>query len=76
MQIIEERFGRPQQIISDHMEDLLKIPACFGDKTSQLCSVYDKIHITVQGLESLGIIAEQYGSFLILVIMSKLRPDV
>ena len=47
VQIIEEQFGRPQQIISAHMEDLLKIPSCCSDKTSHLHSVYDKIHINV-----------------------------
>ena len=76
VQIIEEQFGRPQQIISAHMEDLLKISSCCSDKTSHLCSVYDKIHINVRGLESLGVGAEQYGNFLIPVIMSKLPADV
>jgi len=76
LQILEERLGRPQQIISAHMEDLLKIPACSTDKTSHLQSVYDKIRINVRGLESLGVRAEQYGSFLIPVIMSKLPSDV
>ena len=75
-QILEGRFGRTQQVISAHMDDLLKIQACSGDKISHLRAVYDKIHINVRGLESLGVTADQYGSFLIPVIMSKLPAEV
>lgn len=75
-QILDERFGRTQQIMSAHMDDLLKIQACSGDKISHLRAVYDKIHINVRGLESLGVTADQYGSFLIPVIMSKLPAEV
>jgi len=58
------------------MDDFLKIQACSGDKTSHLRTIYDKIHVNVHGLESIGVKAEQYGSFLIPVIMSKLPTDV
>ena len=34
--ILKERFGRKQQIISGHMDDLLKIPSCSGDRTAHL----------------------------------------
>ena len=76
LEILQERFGRPQQIISAHMDDMLKIIPCNTDKVSHLRSVYDKIHINIRGLESLGVTPEQYGSFLIPVIMSKLPSDV
>ena len=55
---------------------MLKIIPCNSDKVSHLRSVYDKIHINIRGLESLGVTPEQYGSFLIPVIMSKLSSDV
>ena len=44
------------------MDELLKIPSCVGEKSSQLRYVYDKVSIHVRGLESLGVTAEQYGS--------------
>ena len=47
-----------------------------NDKVSRLWSVYDKIHINIRGLESLGVTPEQYGSLLIPVTMSKLPIDV
>ena len=69
--MLKERFGDPQQIISSHMEGLLKIPSCSGDRSCSLRSVYDKIMVNIRGLEALGVTSEQYGSLLIPVIMSK-----
>ena len=69
VEILHERFGKTQQIISAHMDELLKLPTCTWDKPGQLRIIYDKIKINVRGLESLGVKAEQYGSFLIPVIM-------
>ena len=42
-EILKERFGKSQAIISAHMENLLQIPACVGDKSSHLRTVYDKL---------------------------------
>ena len=58
------------------MDELLKPPCCSGDKVAQLCAVYDKISMNVRGLEAIGVTADQYGSFLIPVIMGKLPTDV
>jgi len=38
--------------------------------------MYDKIHANVRGLEALGVKAEEYGSFLIPIIMAKLPSEV
>ena len=76
IEMLHKRFGKPQNIISTHMDELLKIPGCTSDKASQLRFVYDKISINVRGLESLGVSSSQYGSLLIPVIMSKLPQEV
>ena len=76
VEILHERFGKTQQIISAHMDELLKLPTCTWDKPGQLRIICDKIKINVRGLERLGVKAEQYGSFLIPVIMSRLRAEV
>ena len=34
--ILQERFGKTQQIISAHMDELLKLSPCVGEKSSQL----------------------------------------
>ena len=76
IEILQNRFGRPRNIISTHMDELLKIPGYTSDKTLQLRFVYDKISLNVRGLESLGVSSSQYGSLLIPVIMSKLPQEV
>ena len=76
VEILHERFGKTQQIISADIDELLRLPTCTWDKPGQLRIIYDKIKINVRGLESLGVKAEQYGSFLIPVIMSRLPAEV
>ena len=36
IEILQNRFGRPLNIISTHMDELLKIPGCTSDNASQL----------------------------------------
>ena len=62
--LLKDRFGRPQQIINAHMEGLLKISPCVGDKPSSLRYVY-KINVNIRGLSAMGITSAQYGSLLI-----------
>ena len=74
--LLKERFGKTQQVISARMDQLLRLPSCIGDKASQIRAIYDKISVQVRGLDALGVRAEQYGSFLIPVIMSKLPAEI
>ena len=74
--ILQTCFGKTQQVISAHMDGLLKLPICTEVKSGQLQLVYDRVFANVRGLESLGINATQYGSFVIPVIMLKLPAEV
>lgn len=56
------------------MDELVKLPSCTSDRTSVLCYIYDKI--SVRGLASLGVSADQYGSLLLPVVMDKLPGDI
>ena len=76
VQLLRDRFGKPQHIISAHMEELLKLPACTTEKSTSLRFVYDKINVNIRGLSSLGIGSEQYGSLLIPIIMTKLPQEL
>jgi len=69
--MLRERFGNTQHIISVHMEGLLKIPNCAGDRSTSLRAVFDKIMVHARGLEALGVGSEQYGSLLIPIIMTQ-----
>lgn len=74
--ILKKRFGKPQQLISAHMEELLKLNLCAVDKPGQLRFLYDKISVNIRGLEALGVKSDQYGSLLIPIIMAKLPAEI
>ena len=73
---LKERFGNKQQIISSHMQALLKLQGLRNEKVSQLRLIFDQINAHVQGLETLGVTAERYGSLLIPIIMSRMPSDI
>ncbi|XP_065886645.1 uncharacterized protein [Dysidea avara] len=47
-----------------------------SDKPGSLRFMFDKVNVHIRGLKSLGVASEQYGSFLIPMIMSKLPDDI
>ena len=47
IKLLPNRFGKPQLIISAHMEELLKLPACTTKKSTSLRFVYDKINVNI-----------------------------
>ena len=77
VEMLQERYGKPQIIISEHMDEILKIQPCVeGGRLGPLRYVYDKISVNVRGLASMGVSSKEYGSLLIPIIMSKLSSDV
>ena len=76
VEILEQRFGRPQQIIAAHMDEILKLQPCTSDRPSSLRFLYDKLSVHVRGLSSLGVSSHEYGSLLIPIIMSKLPNEI
>lgn len=76
VEILEQRFGKTQQIISAHMEEILKLQPCLTDRPSSLRFLYDKLSVHVRGLSSLGVSSQEYGSLLIPIIMSKLPNEI
>ena len=45
--LLVKQSGKPQAIITTHMDELLKVPNCTSDRSSSLRSVYDKIIVQV-----------------------------
>ena len=76
VQLLQDRYGKPQHIISAHMKEIIKLPACTGERPSALRYVYDKVNVNIRGLASMGINSAQYGSLLIPIIMTKLPQDL
>ena len=75
VRILQDRFGKTQQIITAHMDELIKITPCHNDRPTSLRYVFDQISVHTGGLASLGVFPEQYGSLLISIIMSKLPNE-
>ena len=59
------------------MDDLLMLPSLGSNcRVKDLRAVLDQLTIHVRGLETLGVSAQQYGSRLTLIVMSKLPSDI
>ena len=64
--ILRDRFGKPQLLISYHMVALLKlaiVSSMHGMK--KLCDLYDNSEINIQRLKALGIESESFGNLLV-----------
>ena len=71
------RFGKSQQVIATHMDELLKLSACQSvDRIGHLRYIFDQLNIHVHVLEALGVNSQQYGSLLIPIVMSKVPAEI
>jgi len=59
-----------------HYEEIFKLPACSNERASSLRYLYDKVMVHTRGLSLSVVDEQQYGSILILVLMSRLPTDV
>ena len=73
--VLHERFGSKDVIISSHMDALLKLPFVYNSDTKRLRSVYDLIEQNIRGLKTLGISNKEYGSLLLPILMSRLPQE-
>lgn len=72
VEILKKRFGNDQKIISAHVKMLLKLAPVYNRKEiAKLQKLYDEIAVWIRGLQSMGIQADSYGTFLVPVLLSK-----
>ena len=76
IELLKERFGNTQKIISMHMDRLVKLKSCESDNIVALRTIYDQINIQIRGLEALGINHEKYGCLLVPIIMAILPNQI
>eukprot|EP00794_Sanderia_malayensis_P005910 gene5910-biopygen4909 len=69
VQMLKSRFSKRQQVVTAHMQTLLKLQSCHNENTEQLRKIYDSIMVHVRRLESLGTPPESYGNLLIPILM-------
>ena len=75
MDVLHERFGSKDVIISSHMDVLLKPPLVNNSDAEGLRSVYDLTEQNIRGLKTLGISSKVYGSLLLPILMSRLPQE-
>ena len=73
--VLHERIGSKDMIISSHMDALLKLPLVNNSDTKRLRSVYDLFGQKIRGLKTLAISSKEYGSLLLPILMSKLLQE-
>ena len=72
-ELLQERFGNTQVIITSHMNELLKMRKITSEKDLQgMRKLYDDVKNHVRCLQSLGVHGGQYGPLLSPVIMDRL----
>lgn len=79
--LLKERFGKPERIIFAHTQALLNLslpsrPQVPKYYVSALRKLQDKILTHIRSLEALGVSGNDYGIFLIPVMLSRLPRDI
>ena len=77
LDILKDRFGNPQVLISHHMNKILEIEEVFSiSDVKGLRSLYDTLEIQIRNLESLKMNSAEYGAMLIPILMGKLPNEL
>ena len=72
----EDRFGRKEQIVFAHIQDLMNLSVPSKYNVSSLRKVEDELLSHVRSLETYNITGDTYGVILTPLILSRLPPDL
>ena len=75
MQLLKNRYGNNQVIISAHMNALVKL-SHVDDQLESLRKFYDDVESHIRSLTTLGIDVKSYGTLIGTLIMEKLPEDL
>ena len=77
LELLSERYGNPQLIISSHMTKILKLQKLHNRcPVNELRKLLDHISSHVRSLITLGIRTEHYGPLVIPIILEKLPDEI
>eukprot|EP00112_Aurelia_sp_Birch-Aquarium-sp1_P000051 Seg1001.8 transcript_id=Seg1001.8/GoldUCD/mRNA.D3Y31 product="hypothetical protein" protein_id=Seg1001.8/GoldUCD/D3Y31 len=75
--MLKDRFGNKQTVIGSHMSKFEEIkPVKRISDLSELRTLFDQVEANVRSLESFGVYADSYGTFLALQILKKLLEEL
>ena len=75
--ILKDRFGKPQLLISNYMDALLKLPSVNSvHETKKLRELYDKIKINIRGLNALGVESQSFGNLLVPIVTEEIPSEL
>ena len=77
IQVLKDRFGNEQMLISAHMESLLKLNKIkSADNVKGLRTLYNHVENCVRNLKSLKLDTSGYGSLLIPILKDRLPDEI
>ena len=77
IQILKERFGRSDLVISSHVQKLLSLePVRNSNNIKALRKLFDECEIQIRSLESLNVTTGTYGNLLTPIILQKIPEDL
>ena len=74
LNLLKERYGNKQKIITSHVNELLEMDVC-GNDTKTIRQFYDNIESHVRSLQGIGVDGKEYGTVLAPVIMNKMPGE-
>ena len=77
IEILHERYGNKQELISGHMQKLDKLPKINSSNDSNgLGKMYDQIEVCVRNLKTLNIDIATYGTILVPLLNGMLPSEI
>ena len=76
-EMLEQRFGDKQVLISHHMSQLLDLLPCSNvENVKELRKLYDSIEFAIRNLETLGLDQKEYGPMLSPILLNKIPVEI
>ena len=75
--MLKERFGRKDLIVSAHMSKLLSLtPVKRSSDIVALRRLYDECEVQIRGLEAMGVVSDTYGGLLCPILLQMIPDDL
>ena len=77
VEILKERYGNKQILISSYMDVLVKLPKADNKKhRDKLRKIYNSLETSVRNLADLGVVITSYGTLLISIIFDRIPTEL